>query len=78
MSTPTNACPHVNYDDYFDKCEDCGYEPETCWQCTEPLRSNAEIVGPGGIFCSEGCHEEFTAGPRFHSLVAEVLEDYNE
>jgi hypothetical protein len=34
----TSKCTHANYDDYSDRCEDCGYEPETCWNCSKPLR----------------------------------------
>src|SRR6266705_4395142 len=60
----TTTCTHVNYDDYFDKCEDCGYEPETCWNCSEPLKPGREIVVVGGIFCSEDCHEAFTSSPE--------------
>ena len=60
----TTTCRHVNYDDYSDRCEDCGYEPETCWNCSEPLKPGTEVVAAGGIFCSEDCHEAFTATPE--------------
>ncbi len=35
----TTKCAHANYDDYSDRCEDCGYEPETCWNCSEPAKA---------------------------------------
>jgi len=52
----TTKCAHANYDDYSDKCEDCGYEPETCWNCSQPLKPGTEVVAAGGVFCSEDCH----------------------
>jgi len=58
------TCIHANYDDYSDRCEDCGYEPETCWNCSEPLKPGTEVVAAGGIFCSEDCHEAFTSAPE--------------
>jgi hypothetical protein len=60
----TTTCTHVNYDDYSDRCEDCGYEPETCWNCSEPLKPGTEVVAAGGIFCSEDCREAFTSFPE--------------
>ncbi len=61
----TTKCPHANYDDYSDRCEDCGYEPATCWNCSKPLKPGTEVVAVGGIFCSEDCREAFTPTPEF-------------
>jgi hypothetical protein len=52
--------PDSNSDDHRNRCEIYGYEPETCWNCDEPLKPGAEVVASGGIFCSEDCHEAFT------------------
>ena len=37
MTTDQTECQHTAFDDYFNKCEDCGYEPEACDNCLNPL-----------------------------------------
>lgn len=52
----SNTCDHMEYDDYFDKCFDCGMTVEfytTCGYCRE---MNIPIIdGDAPEYCSELC-----------------------
>ena len=55
MTTEQTDCEHIDYDEYFNKCFECGLEPEVCDECSMPLTTHqAEAQGE---FVSKICNE---------------------